>query len=221
MLPDPPETERLLQWRDCLAAVPVTGGCLSVSERWTALQDVLFDTLGIPSIYILLDGLDAAPETDQMPVAIADVLAPLMKLLADCEKKCIYIKGFLPLETQSILVDRFPESFACDRTANLTWTPPLLAEVVRRRVHVASEGAFGSLDAIASPALRDIETLLAQAAQPLPREVLVLTQRVLDEHVTRAGAKGNISSEDVDRALEWYQRETSQIVLSEVRKRMG
>ena len=207
VLPNPPGTEGLLQWCDCLAAIPASPERPPASARWAALQDVLLNTLGVPSIYVLLDGLDAAPETDQMPEAIANTLAPLLELLTDWGKKRVYVKGFLPLEAQSVLSGRFPASFASARTAHLTWTPPLLAEVIRRRVHVASEGAFGSLDAIASPALRDIETLLAQTVRPLPREILVLTHRVLDEHVTRAGTEGNISSEDVDRALEWYQRQ--------------
>jgi predicted dinucleotide-utilizing enzyme len=90
--------------------------------------------------------------------------------------------------------------------ATIRWDPAQLAEVIRRRVYVASEGAFGSLDAIASPALRDVETILAGAALPLPREILVLTRRVLREHVEREGSDGKIQEEDVRIAIEWYNQ---------------
>jgi predicted dinucleotide-utilizing enzyme len=84
------------------------------------------------------------------------------------------------------------------------WTPVLLAEVVRRRVYIASEGAFGSLDAITSPALRDVETMLARKVAPLPREIQVLARCVLVEHVQRSGNTGKIQEGDVEAAIKWY-----------------
>jgi hypothetical protein len=80
-------------------------------------------------------------------------------------------------------------------------------------VYVAAEGAFGSLDAIASPGLRDVETILAKAVLPLPREVLVLTRRVLEEHVRREGSQGRIQEEDVDVAIQWYSAHKPSIIL--------
>ena len=114
------------------------------------------------------------------------------------------MKGFLPLEARVPLADQFTSVFTDAHTATIHWTPELLAEVVRRRVYVASEGSFGSLDAVASPALRDVETTLAQASLPLPREMLVLTRRVLEEHVWREGNSGKIQEEDIDAAIRWY-----------------
>lgn len=89
--------------------------------------------------------------------------------------------------------------------AELEWTPPLLAEVLHRRVYVAGSGSFGSLDAISSPALRDVETLLVREARPLPREVILLAGRVLYEAFGRNAER--LEDSDIAVALSWYQKQ--------------
>ena len=215
VLPDPPDADTLLRWCDVLSTVPAGDSRPSPAVRWDSLCDLLLDTLGFRSIYVLVDGLDAAPETIADTQAMADCLSPLMPLVNDWARQQVFVKGFLPIEAQAPLADRFPPVFTGAHAATIHWTPELLAEVVRRRVYVASEGAFGSLDAIASPALRDVETILAKAALPLPREVLVLTRRVLEEHVWREGSSGRIQEKDVDAAIQWYNAHKPPLVLEE------
>ena len=133
------------------------------------------------------------------------MLAPLLELGIEWEAQHIFFKGFLPLDVQPFLELRFPQLLTRAHLTRLEWTPELLAEVIRQRVYVASEGAFESLDALASPALRNIEDTLAEVVIPLPREILVLTQRVLWEHIYRKGVDGKIEPEDVDAAIRWYR----------------
>ncbi|MBK8050168.1 MAG: hypothetical protein IPK16_25535 [Anaerolineales bacterium] len=51
--------------------------------------------------------------------------------------------------------------------------------MIRRRAYVATDGDFGSLDAISSPELRDVETTLARIPKPLPRELIWLVNQLL------------------------------------------
>ncbi len=213
VLPDPPDEATLLRWCGVLDAAPAGEPRPAPAARWNSLCGLLLDTLGFRSVYVLLDGLDAAPETIADAQAMADCLGSLMELVGDWAGQRVFVKGFLPIEAQSPLEERFAPVFANTHTATICWTPALLAEVIRRRVYVASEGAFGSLDAIASPGLRDVETILAKAVLPLPREVLVLTRRVLEEHVGRQGSQGRIQEEDVDAAIQWYSAHTPPIIL--------
>lgn len=213
-LPDPPDGDTLLRWCDTLDTTPGDGSSPAPSVRWEALCKVLLEVLQFRSIYVLADGLDAAPEAMAEPQVVADCLVPLMSLVGDWADRRVFFKGFLPVETKSLLVNRFP-AITHTHMAVIDWQPPLLAEIIRRRVYVACEGAFGSLDAISSPALRDVETILAKAALPLPREILVLTRRVLEEHVRREGNDGIIREEDIDAAIQWYNAHKPQIALGE------
>ncbi|MEM3646840.1 MAG: hypothetical protein QW334_01660, partial [Thermofilum sp.] len=174
----------------------------SPEERWAQFKKLLRSLLTFPSIYVLVDGLDGAPETIADPSAIARFLEPLFRWSEEWAEERVFLKAFLPAEARPLLEGRFPNVFASAHTIH--WTPDLLAEVIRRRVYVATEGSFGSLDALASPALRDIETLLAKTVIPIPREMLVLTRRVLEEHVQLAGYNSLIGEEEVEKAIQWY-----------------
>ncbi|MGC9398237.1 MAG: hypothetical protein ACP5HM_03785 [Anaerolineae bacterium] len=205
-LPDPPKPDTLREWCRAIEATPsAEDRPESAATRWEALLAALLDTLHVRSLYILLDGLDAVPETYLDADNVVAVLDPWIPHLFTWAEQGIYVKGFLPLATHRTLQQRCPEAFAAQRCAFLTWSPALLSEVVRRRVYVASEGAFGSLDAIASPGLRDVETLLAEAVEPLPREMLVLTRDMLQFHLRRAGREGYLEEKDIEQAIERYQ----------------
>jgi hypothetical protein len=59
---------------------------------------------------------------------------------------------------------------------------------------------FDSLDAISDPGLLNVEASLASKVRPLiPREVLMLTERLLVEHVQRHGARGKLELQDEER----------------------
>jgi hypothetical protein len=119
------------------------------------------------------------------------------------------VKGFLPSETEQAFVASAPGIASVVRRARLDWTAPMLAELIRRRVYVASGGEFGSLDAVCGPELRDVETALIKALPArarLPREALVLVRRVMHEYAQRPkAAAGRLASDDIDAAIRWYK----------------
>lgn len=199
-LSDPPDDAALLRWCDTLSKISTTTSSPSPAVKWRALCDLILNTLGFRTIYVLVDGLDAAPETNAEPQATIQALSPLIPLVSDWADRRIFFKGFLPADVEPLV------SNISANVATIRWHPIQLAEVIRRRVYVASEGAFGSMDAITSPALRDVEMTLAEASLPLPREILVLTHRVLQEHVIREGIDGRIQEDDIEAALEWYDQ---------------
>lgn len=204
-LPDPPNELQLTHLCDRLSSIAVTDSPIpSASERWAHLVDLILETLRFRCIYFLIDGLDAVPETASDPESAVKCLSTLLPTMTAWTNQRVFVKGYFPEETQDVFARQFPDLFARAETASIHWTISLLADVIRHRIEVASQGQFGSLDAIASPAVRDIETMLAKIIVPLPREMLVLTQRVLWEHVTRTGTTGTIQLEDVDAAIAWY-----------------
>lgn len=214
ILPDPPNASALLELCQILRAFECTVSLPTPLERWNQFTAVILRELGFRSIYILIDGLDGIQETARNPKVAADCLSTLLPLTEEWTSQRVFVKGYLPQEIQSSLARRFARLLDNAQIATIEWTPALLADVIRRRVYVASEGAFGSLDAVASPAVRDLETMLAKVARPLPREMLVLTQRVLEEHVARAGVQGVIQPEDIDAAIAWYQTQESMFQLN-------
>ncbi|RMD58695.1 hypothetical protein D6833_12620, partial [Candidatus Parcubacteria bacterium] len=176
----------------------------TVEEKWQALLDALFTALGVPAVYILLDGLDGVWETSTDPRTAVQILTPLLSALPSWSARRVYLKAFLPLEIHSILKQTHTDLLRKTHTTSLEWNPALLAEIVRRRVYVASKGAFGSLGPLATPDLHDLETLLAREVPQLPREMLVLTRRVLHE-TARRGPEARITAADIREAVAWYQ----------------
>jgi len=199
---DPPDEVTLQQWCDELESALAFQPAPPPAERWAHLLAVL-KMLGFPSVYILADGFDGAPETIDNPMMIVDCMRPLLHRAEKWAQDNVFLKAFLPTETFPLLAEQFPLLLS-DHVAVIHWTPDLLAEIIRRRVYVASGGNFGSLDAVASPALRDVETALARSVMPLPREMLVLTRQVIEEHVRREGAEGLLTGEDVEAAILQY-----------------
>lgn len=177
----------------------------AADECFEQLCDLLLGPLGFGSVFVLVDGADAyVSERDGWQVQ--DWLGWLLQESSRWAGRRTFLKGFLPSEMYDL------QDFAGTglHLARLVWSPPLLAEVIRRRVWVASGGAFGSLDAVSTHNLRDIETLLVKHVEPLPRETIVLVRRLLQEYQRRVGPQaGNLLHEDVDHAVEWYQRNRS------------
>ncbi len=202
--PQVPEEAELIAFLNVLEETEGTNIVPGVLERWDGLIEVLHEVLSLPATYILLDGLDAVWETSSDPQMAVEYLSPLLPLARSWAARRIYLKAFLPAETRPILEKRAPSAFQSIQSVLLEWNPALLAEVVRRRVYVASNGAYGSLEPLATPNLRDIETILARQISPLPREMLVLTHDVLATCAQR-GPEARITSEDVKTALHKYE----------------
>lgn len=145
--------------------------------------DLLTDAFGAKSIHILVDGLDGFAETQPAQVLMAWI-EPLLNVLEKWEKKSVYLKFFLPMD-----ISDAPTlgNLRTLRAAALTWDNNLLAEVVRRRVFVASGGNFESLDAASAPDVRNVELTLARQLgekEKLPRQVIIKGKNLLQLIIT-------------------------------------
>lgn len=139
---------------------------------------LLNNVFGARSIHILVDGLDGFIET-QSPQALLAWIEPLLSTLETWEKKNIYLKFFLPMDISDAPALTNVRAL---RAAALTWDDHLLAEVIRRRVFVASRRTFDSLDAISAPDLRNVELSLARQLgekEKLPRQIILQCQDLL------------------------------------------
>lgn len=148
---------------------------------------LLTDAFGTKSIHILIDGLDGFIETHSSQALLAWI-EPLLNVLETWNRKNIYLKFFLPMD-----ISDAPALTEQDvlRAATLTWDDNLLAEVVRRRVFVASRGAFDSLDAVSAPDLRNVELTLARqlgGREKLPRQI-ILRSRELLQNIIKSNKK--------------------------------
>ena len=68
------------------------------------------------------------------------------------------------------------------RVATLSWDDHLLAEVIRRRIFVATDRKFDSLDAVSAPDVRNVELILAgqlEGKEKLPRQIIIKCQHLL------------------------------------------
>ena len=172
-------------------------------QRWRQLVDLLLGPLAYEALFILLDGVDGYPGALEDPAIGLALAAPLLErddLWADA---AVFVKAFLPISYRPELERRSPVLLTTPhRFATISWSEDLLIEVLQERVLAASAGRFSSLDAIATPGLRDTEKQIVQRLRRLlPRAVVQMAERLLTEHVRRMGAVGRLEAEDLDRAL--------------------
>jgi hypothetical protein len=143
----------------------------------------------VSAFHILLDGLDGFIETTS-PEKLYSWLKPLMMMVKPWAAQKIYLKFFLPISVADFASFDPGEI----RTATLLWDDSLLAEVIRRRLYVASQGAFDSLDAVSAPNLRNVELHLARQLcerEKLPR-LMIRQTRALLEKARHAGVISNM-----------------------------
>jgi hypothetical protein len=210
---DPPDPATLKRFCDVLdqRLETTTAPPANPSTQWDALCELLLHDLRFPSIYILLDGLDATIETTTDPQLALSSLKPLLSLLFDWAERRIFLKGFLPLDTRPAIQAHHPHLFAQARVASIDWDAEKLAKLVCQRVFVASAGKFSSLDAIVTPSLRDFEDILVESViAPRPRELLTLINDVFSAHLRQRGNTGKIEESDWKAGLSAYQRDAVQ-----------
>jgi hypothetical protein len=162
-----------------------------------ALDDcfaLLQQAFGVKSFHVLVDGLDGFIETRPSETLLAWI-EPLLNAVEAWEKKDIYLKCFLPMEASDAPA---LTNFRALRAAALTWDDNLLAQVVRRRVFVATRGAFDTLDALSAPGLRNLELTLARQLgekEKLPRQIILKCQKLLQN--VAASNRSEIQPEDL------------------------
>lgn len=174
-------------------------------DRWVGFLEILLDVLGFPAVYILLDSFDATQETATQPKTIANFFSPLMSHLNSWGMRKVFIKSFLPIETKPELEKQHPPLFELSQSVTLTWTLPLLSDMIRRRVFFASEGKYGSMAPLALPDLREPEMLLSKEIAPLPREMLLLTKQVMIQAAAHIDKNPKISYQDIEAGIVTYR----------------
>ena len=206
-LPNPPKPADVYKVCADLRAMRSTLPRLSVTERWRRLISFLLETLKFEAIYVLVDGVDAYPETAHDLNAALAWLSPLLDQASAWAASRVFLKLFLPIELYDSLWQSYPHLLTFPaRFAKIIWNPERLAEVLAARLQVASDDVFDSLDALCTPALRGLNHELAILAHPaVPREVMVLASRLLVEHVRRPEVGDLLEPVDLEAARDWYQ----------------
>jgi hypothetical protein len=198
------------RWLPLCAELIATGAGhipLDPKERVEMLLSVLTNALGMTSVYLLVDGIDGFIETLTDEQAAISLLSPLLAITEALVSHHLLLKAFLPSEIANQLGQAYPNLLAQLKNVEVRWTAPSLADIVRQRVYIATEGTCGSLDAICAPSLRDTETRLARVVSPLPREILMLTARMVWERASRRDNTKQLEITDLEAAAAWYQRQ--------------
>lgn len=202
--PKPPSIEALHDFRQAMERTPPVAKEAIPANEFEAWLALLTGPLGFEAVYLLLDGVDAYPETMRDAEQTQALLLPLLERADKRAIGRLFLKAFLPLELAPVLKESFPSLTSKASTGIMEWTPELLIALLRSRVEAATETAPASLDMLCHPGLRNAESLVVQAVEPLPREVLVFVERMFFEHVRRVGPTGKLSHEDVEAARRWY-----------------
>jgi hypothetical protein len=203
-LPAPPSPYEVRALCAALERIPPVRDIPPASQRFHDLIHLLLNVLDFEAVYLLVDGVDAFPETISEPHTAMTVLKPLLERMDAWAEQQVFLKLFLPTELRRALPRRRLTKRA--KVAIIEWKPESLVKVLHTRLRAASRGEFDSLDAISAPSLRDAETELLAAVPPVPRELLVLINRAIIEHIRRAGPSGGLAPEDVKAAKLWYHR---------------
>ncbi len=173
--------------------------------RFQTLTQLIKESLDYEAIYLLIDGVDAYVESANNPQASVLLIQSLLDQTHKWAGEQVYAKYFLSSELEPlILAASSPALTKIAKPTKITWTTEMLIEVLQKRLQVASQGMFNSLDAISSPDLRGTEAKLVRIAKPLPREVLVLAERMLVEHIRSAESTDKLKRADLKAASKWY-----------------
>ena len=154
---------------------PASSNNPNVDELFNKIREVF----EVSSFHILIDGVDGFAESTP-PSTLLTWLLPLIEKAEKWGQAMIFLKFFLPIS-----LAEFPRTAEQSgiSLATLTWDDSLLAQVIRRRLYVASQGTFDSLDAISAPDLRNVDLLLARQIHPgnkLPRQIIMRTRQLLE-----------------------------------------
>jgi hypothetical protein len=201
-LPDPAKPSQVHDLCDALERLSPVGEIPPNSRRFAELIDLLLGALAFEAIYLLVDGVDAFVETASEPHRAVSVLQPLLEQIKDWEERRVFLKLFLPIELRKPLSPLTKRT----KTATIKWKPESLIKVVQARLCAGSRGEFDSLDAISAPSLRNAEAELLKAVPPVPRELLVAVNQLIEEHVRRAGPNGVLEPADLEAAIHSYHQ---------------
>lgn len=203
--PESPDSRRLHHFRQALAETPALSQADKPADEFATWLDLLTGPLGFEAVYLLLDGVDAYPETQQDIEKQLALIASLLEQAPAWAGQRFFLKAFLPAELEPLLRRSFPGLTAAATVSVIEWTPKLLIGLLNSRVQAATETAPATLDMLCYPGLRQASSQVVQMVQPLPREVLAFVERIFHEHLQRAGPTGKLTREDVEAAQHHFK----------------
>jgi hypothetical protein len=216
LLPNPPEKKDIVLLAEKIESIrylvnPVQS--LSYKWRFDQVVSLVLDVLGYDAIYILVDGVDGYLETGGNADKAVEAISWLVTKTGEWQKKKIFMKYFLPIETKDVLEQKFPLLTSESKITIIKWNTDTLSEVIRQRLQEASGGKYNSLRALSSLPLRGArlapEEKLAQEVMklgnPTPRELIKAVRELLYHHA-KENEHEKLTPEDLQAAIDWLQR---------------
>lgn len=137
--------------------------------------------LGIPTTYVLIDGLDEDWETASNPDRIRLMIGPLLSNLALMNSiPHLAFKVFAPTESSEILLST--SQIRKDRLMiiPIQWDDHGLLSILRNRLSYCSQQAVQSLTSVSSSEITDSDSELVKRAYGNPRHLILLGQFAIE-----------------------------------------
>lgn len=202
--PAPPDSKMLHSFRRVMEETPPLAEDAHPTDEFDAWLELLLGPLGFEAVYLLVDGIDAYPETVDDPQAALSLLTPLFNRADDWAERRLFLKAFLPSELESALRKSYSLLTSRSTIGIMEWTSELLVELLKSRLAAATETAPASLDMLCDPGFRGADKLVVEGLEPLPRKVVAFVEQMFSEHVRRAGPRGKLSRADLEATRRWY-----------------
>lgn len=189
-------------------------------KRLEILFDLVLDKLKFDAIYILVDGVDAFPETANNPERSLSTISWFLENTIPWTQKRIYAKYFLAREILPFM-KKTPDFRPLTSKSNIIkikkWDADTLSEVIRQRLQEASGGKFDSLAAVSDRALRasgrsmeeELIKELRRYKKLSPRSLIRAANWLLAHHIQDKQADEKLSPQDLTAAREWIRKEYS------------
>lgn len=199
--PNPPDEATLESFLQALGAVLPTNNRQAGPPNFDEYAQLIVQRLGFDAIFLLVDGVDAYPETFQQPERTWRLLQPLLDRREAFAERRVFLKAFLPEEMEA----------SCPLTEEGTrykigWSKDALRLLLQRRMEAASGMTPAGLNMLGGPGLFDLEERVINAVRASPREAVRFVERMFMEHVNTRGSTGRLSIQDFQAALDWYER---------------
>ena len=170
--------------------------------------DFLMEKFPYGAVHFLLDGVDGFSETVARPILGAQWLETWMEgFFTFFPTDSVRLKVFTPPEMAPQWKGDQILPFL-ERT-EILWNRANLVEMLRRRVYIASDRKFETLDALCDDSINEMEDILVdvlfEKGTPLPRELLALMQSILRAHMLRAPNTPYLTQADIEMGLQRFQ----------------
>lgn len=204
-MPKHPKAEAIAEFcKQVKTTTPAESHIDNIADLITLLKSLRYS-----NAFLILDGLDSLPETLNDPEMQMGLVRPLLEKTVPG----LHIKAAFPDVMKQLFGERYPR-LTPGIIEIRPWTEDGLKDLLNQRMAVATQIGSVSLDMICDPGLRKLaEKIVREVVEtvgPNPREVLFLTNKVLEAHIYKSGPIGKITKEDWETVLEKRRRSKSE-----------